>query len=262
MVSIIMTTYNRASTLARAVESVLEQTCSDWELIIIDDGSTDETPDVLEGMADPRIHVYQQSPNRGVTAAKNAGLDRIAGEWFTTLDSDDEAMPTALAEMLECAERTGATAITCNCMDSVTGEMSGTGPVADGWLTADETAQCRGEHWGITLTDLLGDRRFDERLPGREDTLWLKINARANRYYLQRALRVYHTEGSDRITVGQSRTGIRRKVQVFCALGEDTEYLSELRVHDAAQYRHTIVRIWVARVLRPVLSGFGRGATQ
>ena len=81
-----MTTYNRASTLARAVESVLEQTYSDWELIIIDDGSTDGTPDVLAGMTDPRIRVFSLSPNRGVSAAKNAGFDRIEGEWFTTLD--------------------------------------------------------------------------------------------------------------------------------------------------------------------------------
>lgn len=253
-----MTTYNRASTLARAVESVLEQTYSDWELIIIDDGSTDETPDVLAGMTDRRIRVYRQSPNRGMNPAKNAGLDRIAGEWFTTLDSDDEAMPTALAEMLECAERTGATAILCNCVDSVTGEMTGIGPLEDGWLTADERTQCRGEHWGLTRTDLLGDRRFDERLPGGwENTLWLKINARAQRYYLHRALRVYHTEGSDRDTVAlQSRTGIRRKVQVFCVVGEDREYLSELRVHDAAGYRHAIVRIWAARMLHPLLSCF------
>jgi len=260
MVSIIMATYNRASTLPRAVESVLKQTYSDWELIIIDDGSTDGTPDTLAGMTDPRIRVHRHSPNRGVTAAKNAGFDRIEGEWFTMLDSDDQMVPDALASMLECAERTGATAITCNCVDSVTGEMSGTGPVADGWLTADDAAQCRGEHWGLTRTDLLGDKRFDEGLPGYESTLWLKINARAHRYYLHRALRVYHTEGSDRVCVAYARTGIRRKVQILSALGEDKEYLRELRAHDAEGYRHTIVRIWAARVLHPILSGFRRDA--
>jgi len=260
MISIITATYNRASTLPRAVESVLSQTYSDWELIIIDDGSTDETPEVLAGMTDPRIRVYRHWPNRGVTAAKNAGLDRIEGEWFTLLDSDDEMVPDALASMLECAERTGATAITCNCVDSVTGEMSGTGPVADGWLTADDTAKCRGEHWGLRRTDLLGDGRFDEHLRGYEDTLWLKINARAHRYYLHRALRVYHTEGTDRIMVTPPAR-IRQKVQTYSALGDDREYLAELRAHDARMHRHLIVRIWAARVLHPILSGFGRGTT-
>jgi glycosyltransferase involved in cell wall biosynthesis len=262
MVSIIMATYNRASTLRRAVESVLGQTYSDWELIIIDDGSTDGTPDVLAGMTDPRIRVYRHSPNRGVAASRNVGFDRIEGEWFTMLDSDDEMVPDALAWMLECAERTGATAVLCNAMDSVTGEMSGTGPVVDGWLTDEDAAQCRGDHWGLTRTDLLGDKRFDERLPGSfENTLWLKINARARRYYLHRVLAVWHTEGSDRITATQRRTGIRRRVQIFSALGDDMEYLGELRAHDAARYRHTIVRIWAARVLHPILSGFGRGPT-
>lgn len=255
MVSIIMATYNRASTLPRAVESVLGQTYPDWELIIIDDGSTDGTPDVLAGMTDPRIRVYRHSPNRGVTAAKNAGLDRIRGEWFTTLDSDDEALPTALATMLECAERTGATAITCNCIDSITGEMTGVGPTTDGWLTAEDAATCRGEHWGLTRTELLGDDRFDERLPGFEDTLWLKIDARAKRYYLHRALRVYHTEGSDRITVAAPSGGIRRSVRIFLALGGDKEYLSALRARDAAGYRHTIMRVRAARMLRPLLWG-------
>ena len=263
MVSVITATYNRAATLQRAVDSVLGQTYSDWELIIIDDGSTDRTSDVLARMTDPRIRVYHHSSNHGTSAARNAAFDRIRGEWFTLLDDDDEMVPDALASMLECAERTGATAITCNCTDSVTGEMSGTGLVADGWLTAEDAAQCRGEYWGLTRTDLLGDKRFDGRLPGGyEGTLWLKINARAHRYYLHRALRVFHTEGADRVTFALRRAGIRRKVQVFCALGKDREYLSELRAHDAAEYRRTIVRIWVARVLRPVLSGFGRGATQ
>ena len=261
MVSIVMATFNRASTLPRAVESVLRQTYSDWELIIIDDGSTDGTPDLLASMTDPRIRMYRHSPNRGVAAAKNAGFDRIEGEWFQTLDSDDEMVPNALASLVECAERTGATAITCNCVDSVTGELTGIGPVADGWLTADERAQYRGEHWGLTRTDLLGDKRLDERLPGFEDTLWLKINAHAARYYLHRALRVYHKEGSDRITVTQPRADIRRKVQVLTVIGEDTDYLRELRSHDAAGYRRMIMRIWAARAVRPLLQGFGSRGT-
>ena len=259
MISIVMATYNRAATLPRAVASVLAQSDPDWELIIIDDGSTDETPTLVAKMTDPRIRAFRHSPNRGVTAAKNAGLDRITGEWFTTLDSDDEALADALDAMLECARQTGATAITCNCIDSVTGEMTGTGPEADGWLTPEDAAQCRGEHWGLTRTDLLGDGRFDERLPGFEDTLWLKIDARAKRYYLHRALRVYHTEGADRICVSALQTTFRQKLEIFKILGEDEEYLSALKARDKAGYRHAIVRIRIARVLRPILSIIGQG---
>jgi glycosyltransferase involved in cell wall biosynthesis len=251
VVSIIMPTFNRASTLPRAIDSVLNQTCPDWELIIVDDGSTDETPQILASMTDPRIRVFQHSPNRGVAAAKNAGFDRIRGEWFTLLDSDDEALPDALATMLECAERTGATAITCNAIDSATGEMSGTGLVTDGWLTIEDAARCRGNHWGITRTDLLGGKRFDDRLVSVGDTVWRKINVHARRYYLHRALALWHTEGADRITVTVHRVGIQRKLRAYAAIGEDAEYLSLLKAQDAAAYRRTIVRVWAARALRP-----------
>ena len=258
MVSIVMATYDRASTLQRAIDSVLAQTDPDWELIIVDDGSTDETPEITSTLDDPRIRVYRHFPNRGQTAAKNVGFDKIRGEWFTILDSDDEMVPDALEAMLECAERTGATAITCNCLDTSTGEMSGIGPTEDGWLSATEAAQLRGEHWGITRTELLGDKRFDERVPGGfMTTVWFRINAEANRYYLNRALRIYHTAGTDRVTKVQSKNSLARKVSTFSAIGEDAVFLGELRKHDPEQYRHTILRVWAARLLRPFVSGSG-----
>lgn len=253
MISVVLPTYNRATTLPRAVNSVLRQSFDDWELIIVDDGSTDATPQFLGGLVDQRIRVYRHPRNRGVTAAKNTGLDHLRGEWFTILDSDDEMAPDALAVMLQCAERTGATAITCNCMNSATGTMSGSGPTRDGWLSAEEAARCRGEHWGLTQTSLLGDMRFDGRLPGFESVLWLKIDRIARRYYVHRALRIYHTEGTDRTTVANDRAGIGDKVRVFSVLGEDRAYLEALKTADPKRYIRTMVRVWVARLLHPLL---------
>jgi glycosyltransferase involved in cell wall biosynthesis len=250
MISVVLPTYNRATTLPRAVNSVLRQSLPDWELIIVDDGSTDDTPQFLASIRDPRVVVYRHPENRGVTAAKNTGLDHIRGDWFTMLDSDDEMTSDALAVMIECATRTGATAITCNCTESVTGRMTGIGPTQDGRLSADEAARCRGEHWGLTKTSLLGDLRFDERLPGFESTLWLKINRVARRYYLHRALRVYHTEGADRVTVAGRQASITDKVRVFCVLGEDRAYLEALRAAYPRDYRRTMLRVWLARLLR------------
>ena len=77
VVSIIMATYNRAATLPRAVDSVLRQDYAKWELIIVDDGSTDETEQILKGLRDPRIIVVRHERNRGATAAKNSGLASI-----------------------------------------------------------------------------------------------------------------------------------------------------------------------------------------
>jgi glycosyltransferase involved in cell wall biosynthesis len=87
-VSIIIPTYNRADTILRAIDSVLAQTFTDWELIIVNDGSTDNTATLLTDL-DGRIKVIHQ-PNGGVTVARNTGLRNAAGEFFAFLDSDDQ----------------------------------------------------------------------------------------------------------------------------------------------------------------------------
>lgn len=261
MISVVMATYNRADTLPRAIESVLRQSYRDWELLIVDDGSTDATPKVLEGLVDPRIRIYRHPENRGVAAAKNTGLDHIRGEWFTTLDSDDETTADALEVMLACAERAGATAITCNCMDSATGQFTGSGPTADGWLTPEQTARSRGDFWGLTRTSLLGELRFIEGLPSVEATVWLKINRNARRYYLHRALAIIHTEGADRLTKTQRRSGgLRRRIHVYFTLGEDAVYLRELKKVNPSDYRHLMTRVWASRILRPLLGLLPPGA--
>ena len=88
-VSIITPTYNRARFIGEAVESVLDQTMSDWELVIVDDGSTDDTRQVLERyLADSRIHYYYQK-NKGQSAARNLALENARAEFIGFLDSDD-----------------------------------------------------------------------------------------------------------------------------------------------------------------------------
>lgn len=87
-VSIVMPTYNRADTLLRAVESVRAQTREDWELLLVDDGSTDATASLLAGVTDPRIRVFTQE-NRGVGAARNRAFREVRGDLIAFLDSDD-----------------------------------------------------------------------------------------------------------------------------------------------------------------------------
>lgn len=87
-VSIITPAYNAERYLPEAVASILEQSFQDWELIIINDGSTDGTRDYLNSLTDPRIRVIHQS-NGGVSSARNAGLDCARGEFVTFMDADD-----------------------------------------------------------------------------------------------------------------------------------------------------------------------------
>ena len=89
--SIILPTYNRRDTIMRAVDSARAQTFGDFELLITDDGSTDGTGELLEGL-DPRISLERQA-NAGIAPARNAALRRSKGEYIAFLDSDDEWLP-------------------------------------------------------------------------------------------------------------------------------------------------------------------------
>jgi len=95
-VSIITPAFNAESVLPVAVATVLKQSFQAWELIIIDDGSTDRTGDYLRSLTDPRIKVISQA-NRGVSSARNAGLDVASGEFLTFLDADDALPEESLA---------------------------------------------------------------------------------------------------------------------------------------------------------------------
>ena len=88
LVSIIMPTLNRADTIKRAIRSVQTQTFTDWELIVVDDGSTDNTAALIEG-CDPRLKLIRQE-NQGTAGARNTGLCASSGSYIAFLDSDDE----------------------------------------------------------------------------------------------------------------------------------------------------------------------------
>jgi glycosyltransferase involved in cell wall biosynthesis len=97
-VSVILPTFNRRAFLRQAIESVLAQTCPADELIVVDDGSTDGTPALLDGYGD-RIKVIGQS-NRGVSAARNTGIRKSKGAFIALLDSDDYWLPDKLEAQL------------------------------------------------------------------------------------------------------------------------------------------------------------------
>lgn len=99
LVSIIIPTYNRAPWLMEAVESVFKQTVQDFELIIIDDGSTDGSADILQKVSRPFLYRFQK--NQGVSRARNQGLFSAKGKWIAFLDSDDLWLPKKLESQLQ-----------------------------------------------------------------------------------------------------------------------------------------------------------------
>ncbi len=88
-ISVIIPTYNRANTLERALHSVINQTFPPYEIIVVDDASTDSTKEILKKYSDKIFHVINDA-NKGVSFSRNAGIQRARGEWITFLDSDDE----------------------------------------------------------------------------------------------------------------------------------------------------------------------------
>ena len=94
--SVIIPTYNRADMIGRAIESCLNQDYPDFEVIVIDDGSTDGTVEWVQQYRDARIILLQHEHNRGVCPARNTGIAQARGQWLLMVDSDFELLPGAL----------------------------------------------------------------------------------------------------------------------------------------------------------------------
>jgi glycosyltransferase involved in cell wall biosynthesis len=103
-ITVLMTIYNGRAYLAEAVASILAQTCRDFELLIINDGSTDDSLTLLKTYDDPRIRLIDQQPNRGIRATLNRGLHDACGRYVAIMDQDDVSAPSRLEKLLACME--------------------------------------------------------------------------------------------------------------------------------------------------------------
>lgn len=99
-VSVILPTYNRADLIGRSIQSVLAQTYRDFELIIVDDGSTDNTEEVVRTFDDRRMGYLRHPKNQGAAAARNTGIKMAGGSYIAFQDSDDEWLPPKLEKQL------------------------------------------------------------------------------------------------------------------------------------------------------------------
>ncbi len=104
LVSVMMPAYNAGRFIARAIRSVLEQTCTDWELVIVDDGSTDDTGAVAAAFRDRRVKRVRQA-NAGEAAARNTALSHVRGKWLAFLDADDAYLPHHIETAVRFLER-------------------------------------------------------------------------------------------------------------------------------------------------------------
>lgn len=107
-VSIIIPTYNCEDYIAQALESVFAQTYSNFEIILVDDASTDSTLKIARSFRDPRLKIFARPKNEGVSSVRNCGIRQAQGKWIALLDSDDWYAPERLENLLEIASKQNA----------------------------------------------------------------------------------------------------------------------------------------------------------
>lgn len=112
MITVVIPLYNKAETISRTVRSVLAQDGPDFEVVVVNDGSTDDGADIVAGLGDPRIRIVDQT-NQGVSAARNKGVEVARNELIAFLDGDDYFLPGYLAGIAAAAQRFPAAAMYC-----------------------------------------------------------------------------------------------------------------------------------------------------
>lgn len=182
-VSVIIPTYNRGWTIGEAVDSVLAQDYRDFELIIVDDGSTDNTPEVLDAYRGT-IKVFRQE-NKGVSAARNRGIAEASGRFIAFLDSDDLWLPQKLSRQVEFFNTT-PDALICQTEEVWIRSGVRVNPKKrhqkpSGMIFEPSLVLCLVSPSAVmirrSLLEIVGN--FDETLPACEDyDLWLRISCR------------------------------------------------------------------------------------
>lgn len=105
LVSVIMPSYNTAQYIAQSIQSVIDQTYKNWELIIVDDCSTDNTDEIVKAFDDDRIRYFKNDSNSGAAISRNRALREAKGKWIAFLDSDDLWLPQKLEKQIDFMEK-------------------------------------------------------------------------------------------------------------------------------------------------------------
>ena len=200
-----LTTYNRCRLLSRAIDSVLNGTYGNFELLVMDDASSDETPELVAGYGDRRIRYVRMADNGGVLRLRNRGFDIARGDYLVILDDDDELVPDALqavAEELEQASQEPIDVLWFDCRDAESGRTSGTTVKPGGAIDFGDyvCGRIHGDFWLAFRRTALEGYRFNEKLRAHESLLWLRIHRQHRGRHVSRVLCLkYRQHGGARL---------------------------------------------------------------
>jgi len=213
--SVIIPSYNRAHIVSQAILSVLNQTYQDFEIIIVDDGSTDNTERVVNNFNDLRIRYIRHELNRGASAARNSGIWAARSEYIGFLDSDDEWLTEKLLKQvckLQRSENKVALVYTGEILVEDGAEnpferkiLSISGNVFERLLQGDFIGTCSSVMVRTNAIKKTGG--FDEQLHSREDwDIWLRISKNYEVACIPEPLIIRHIGGYSRISTNLKRT--------------------------------------------------------
>jgi glycosyltransferase involved in cell wall biosynthesis len=195
LISVIIPTYNRAHLIKRSIESVLNQSYKNLELIIVDDGSTDNTKDVIDSIKDERI-IYVKQKNQGAAAARNKGIDTAKGEYISFHDSDDICHLDKLEKEIHTLKRNNA--------DVVFGKMFSFGNLIkrirpenfeEGFLKKDDLPLGVNTGTLFAKKEVFINNKFDITLPSLEDfEIALRIKEKYSIYCINEPLIDYYIQ--------------------------------------------------------------------
>lgn len=211
MISVVIPAYNREHTVLRAVNSVLEQTYRDLEVILVDDGSTDGTREILQTIKDSRFrYVYQD--NAGACAARNHGIRLAQGEWIAFHDSDDVWHLDKLEKQWIVLQDTGADIVFCKLIQYQDGREIDRVPrdLKEGYLDPVVNLFGIGTQTLLVRREVLEEIRFDEALPRFQEFEMLVRAAEKYRIYCMEDGLVDYYIGADSISSNP------RKLSVAC----------------------------------------------
>ena len=256
-ISIIMPCHNATAHLPASVGSVLAQTCADWELIAIDDGSTDNTLAWLQSQTDPRIHALTQA-NQGVSAARNAGLAVARGEWVAFLDADDTWSPDCLATMHTALSAQPAAQLAyCGWQHLRPSGQNGEPFVPPDYETPTKTEtlleRCRWPiHAALVKRDAVQTAQgFDPTFSNAEDfSLWLRVAIDAPIIRVPHVLAFYHLHSDEQASGNHARAALqhlRAQLKFLCSRPDLQQQIGHARLRKLTLgelLRQGYIRYW------------------
>jgi len=245
LISIILPAYNGEKTVLETVESVLNQTWSDWELIAIDDGSQDSTVEILSSIRDPRVKVFSY-PNTGPSASRNRGITHARGNYISFIDADDLWTPDKLESQLKALQENPQAALAYSWTNMI--DESSQFLRIGSHITVNGNAYSHllvlnflenGSNPLIRQQTLTEVGLFDESLTHGEDwDLWLRLAARYDFVAVPYAQILYRvSSNSASANVCKQEAGMREVIErAFEVTSESLQYLKQYSLGNTYKY--------------------------